>query len=171
MSEYGNIHPRPNPPVATRAKLAGLAGSCETMSRHKRARMSSTSRVRCAKAARPSPETSNSRLMRADSSLREPRNSLINEDAAIMKVIHPVPLPLGKATSTAACQMLSGCVPVALVLARPRKPTCTEPTERLRRAHRCGCELPRPRATEKSCRRRSCPCAPLLESPAQLSRP
>src|ERR1039458_8124487 len=34
--------------------------------------------------------------MRADSSLRELRNSLINEDAAIMKVIHPVPLAIGE---------------------------------------------------------------------------
>src|ERR1700683_2158424 len=42
--------------------------------------------------------------MRADSSLRELRSSLINEDADMMKVISPRPRPPGKATSTAACQ-------------------------------------------------------------------
>src|SRR5450755_4742753 len=104
--------------------------------------------------------------MRADSSLREPRNSLINEDAAIMKVIHPVPLATGEGHSTAACQMLYGCVPVIFVLTSLRQPACSEPTERLRRARHCGCESPHPRGTEKSSRHRSCPCARLPEWPA-----
>src|SRR5260370_28939268 len=54
--------------------------------------------------------------MRADSSPRDPLSSLINEDAAIMKVIHPSDAGRrGKATSALAYQMLSGCVPVKLV--------------------------------------------------------
>jgi hypothetical protein len=42
------------------------------------------SRVRCATAARPSPVAAKSRAIRADSSARELRSSLISEDAAIM---------------------------------------------------------------------------------------
>src|SRR3984885_11709926 len=88
MSEKGNSQPRPNPPVATSVKSRGPASPADTRSSHSRLRMSSMSRVRCATAARPSLAAAKSRAIRADSSARVPRSSLISEDAAIMTIDH-----------------------------------------------------------------------------------
>src|ERR1700722_13703841 len=121
--------------------------------------------------------------MRADSSLRELRSSLINEDAAIMNVIAPVTRATGGGPIHCCCLMLFRhhvetaasavrLAPAPLSFSLDRQGGCPYvsfliPTALPRRARHCEYGLPRPHGTEKSSRRRSFPCVRMPEWPAQ----